>query len=236
MVLALPLLVGLAVAPLLGGRIGRLGELRLRHLPLFYLALALNVAAFPAERLPWRTSDELATLLWLVAYSLLAVAAASNLRVPGVGLVAAGMASNLAAIVANGAHMPALPSALRAAGLDYAVSRNSAADPSPHAAWLVDRWAAPDWVPLANVYSIGDVLIAAGALVFVLGATGAVRVAVRIPRDAAVRRAAAALSGGILCADARRDPDGDRYALLLERLDRFSPVRGAGEVPGRQRL
>jgi hypothetical protein len=54
-------------------------------------------------------------------------------------------------------------------------NRNSAVLPSPHLAWLVDRWAAPSWVPWANVFSVGDVLIMAGGLLFALGATGALR-------------------------------------------------------------
>ena len=69
--------------------------------------------------------------------------------------------------------MPALPSALRGAGLSFAENRNSLRAAHPHLGWLVDRWAAPGWVPHANVYSVGDVLIAIGAVVFALAATGA---------------------------------------------------------------
>jgi hypothetical protein len=173
MALALPLVIGLAIAPLLGGRLSRLGELQLRWVPLFYVGIALQIVAFPMSRLPWRTPDRAAIVLWLVSYALFAVAAAGNFTIPGVPLIAVGMVSNVAAIVANGGHMPALPSALRAAGLHFSQSRNSEKLSSPHLAWLVDRWAAPDWVPLANVFSIGDVLIAGGGLVFALVATGA---------------------------------------------------------------
>jgi hypothetical protein len=44
---------------------------------------------------------------------------------------------------------------------------------TPHLPWLVDRWGAPEWVPVANLFSVGDVLIAIGGLVFALVATGA---------------------------------------------------------------
>ena len=57
--------------------------------------------------------------------------------------------------------MPVRGAALRAAGTDYEVHNNSIQLAKPHLAALVDRWAAPHWVPLANVYSVGDVLIAA---------------------------------------------------------------------------
>jgi uncharacterized protein DUF5317 len=183
MALALPLLAGLAVAPLLGGRWLRLADLQLRWVVLLYAALALQLVAFPVSTLPWRTPDRAAVILWLISYGLFAVAAARNLLVPGVPLVAVGMLSNLAAILANGGHMPALPSALRNAGLHFEQSRNSTALATPHLPWLVDRWAAPDWVPFANVFSVGDVLIALGGFLFALAATGALeRFRVRAPR------------------------------------------------------
>jgi Family of unknown function (DUF5317) len=173
MALALPLLIGLAIAPLLGGRWGRLSDLRLRWVWVFYVAIALQVIAFPFSQLPWRTPDRAAVVLWLVSYGLFAVGAAANLSIPGVSLIVVGLVSNVVAIVSNGGHMPALPSALRAAGLHFEQSRNSARMSSPSLPWLVDRWGAPDWVPLANVFSVGDVLIALGGFVFALVATGA---------------------------------------------------------------
>jgi hypothetical protein len=173
MALALPLLGGLALAPLLGGRWGRVADLRPRLLWVFYAAIALQLIAFPFAALPWRTSDRAGIVLWLCSYALFMLGAGGNLRLPGVPLIGAGMLLNLSAILANGGHMPALPAALRAAGLHFTHSRNSTALPSPNLYWLVDRWAAPSWVPWANVFSIGDVLIAAGGLVFALGATGA---------------------------------------------------------------
>lgn len=175
MALAFPLLLGLAVAPLLGGRWSLLGRLRLRATPLFYVAIALQLVAFPAQRLPWRTPDRIAIALWLVSYALFAAALVRNAKIAGVPLVAVGLVSNVVAIVSNGGHMPALPSALRAAGLHFSQSRNSAAMAHPHVAWLVDRWAAPGWVPWANVFSVGDIAIATGGLVFALVATQAFR-------------------------------------------------------------
>jgi hypothetical protein len=173
--LALPLLLGLAVAPLVGGRWRLLTHVRLAGVPLFYAAIALQLVAFPVRRMPWRTPDHIAITLWLVSYGVLALGLLLNARVPGVALVAAGLVSNVTAIVANGGRMPALPSALRAAGLTFTVSRNSARTAAPHLSWLVDRWAAPAWVPWANVFSVGDVAIAVGGLVFSVAVTEAFR-------------------------------------------------------------
>ena len=171
MALALPLVLGLLVSPLLGGSWRHLGELRMRGVPLLYAALLLQIVAFPVRALPWRTPDRVAVALWLISYALFAVGAARNFRIPGIPLVGAGILSNLAAILSNGGHMPALPSALRAADLHFTQSRNSISISAPHLPWLVDRWAAPSWVPWANVFSVGDVAIALGGLVFGLAVT-----------------------------------------------------------------
>ncbi|HEY1369416.1 MAG TPA: DUF5317 domain-containing protein [Gaiellaceae bacterium] len=174
MSLALPLLIGLGLSLLLGGSLRRLADLRLRSVWIFYAAIAMQVVAFPVESLPWRTPDDVAKALWLASDALIAVAAARNLRIPGVPLVAAGLVSNLAAVLSNGGHMPVRAAAMRAAGYDYSVHNNSAALASPHLSWLIDRWAAPGWIPFANVFSVGDVLIALGGFVFAVAATGAV--------------------------------------------------------------
>ena len=179
MVLAFAVLVGLALGALLGGSPRRLANLRLRALPLFYAAVALQIVAFPFAALPWTTSDGVADSH--VAHLLRCPRGGGgpNWRVAGVLVVAAGMASNVLAIAANGGHMPVLPEAVRAAG-GYVVQFNSEQAESPRLAWLIDRWAAPDWLPWANVFSVGDVVIA-------LGATIVVAVAME-PRLAGARR------------------------------------------------
>ena len=196
MALALPLLAGLVIAPLLGGRWSRLGQVRIRAVPVFFVAIGLQVVAFPFRMLPWHTPDRVAVVLWLCSYAILIVGVVANLRLPGVAAIAVGLFLNLSAIVVNGGHMPALPSALRGAGLHFVQSRNSASMPAPHLAWFVDRWAAPPWVPLANVFSVGDVLIATGGFVLALAATGVFRRrrgdAADRPRQYAPRRGPAA--------------------------------------------
>lgn len=159
---------GLGLGLALGGRLGALAELRLRGLWLFYAAIALQIGAFPWTALPWDTSDDVARWLWLASYAVLACAAVVNRRLKGVPVIAAGMFLNLAAIVANGGHMPALPEAARAAGMGAGVHQNSITTPDAKLAWLVDRWAAPDWLPFANVYSVGDVVLAVGGLMLIL--------------------------------------------------------------------
>src|SRR5262249_58185523 len=101
MVLAWPLLLGLAVAPLLGGRWSRLADLRIRNPGVFYAAFVLQVVAFPFSHLPWSTPDRAAVALWLVSYALLAVGAACNIRLPRIRLVVLGMLSHPPALLAH---------------------------------------------------------------------------------------------------------------------------------------
>ena len=188
MVLLLAVVAAVPLALLLGGRLGRLADLELRSAWLFYAAIGVQVAAFPSGILPWALTDGAATALSLSSYALLIVASIRNRHVTGASIVAGGMLSNLAAILANGNHMPALPSAMAAAGLDFAgVHQNSVAASHPALPWLVDRFAVPQVVPAGNVYSVGDVLIAVGAMVLVCAAAGARLPLLRRPRLALSR-------------------------------------------------
>jgi Family of unknown function (DUF5317) len=177
MSLALPFLVGALVALLFGGRPSALAESRFRGIGLIYVAFAFQVAAFPYSWLPWTTSDGTAVALWIASDAILVAAMLLNVRLRGVALVALGLCLNLVAILANGGHMPALPSALRDAGLHYQVAMNSKEMAHPALPWLVDRWAAPHWIPMSNVFSAGDVVIAVGGFVLALTVMRA-----RIPR------------------------------------------------------
>jgi Family of unknown function (DUF5317) len=169
----LPIALALPLALLCGGRLGRISSLKLRGLWLFFLAFGIQVVAFPFAVLPWTTGEDAAKVLWLASYGCLLVAAVLNRRILGAQVVAVGMALNLVAILANGGRMPATPEAMEAAGLSFAVKHNSVAASDPNVPWLVDRFAAPEWVPLTNVFSVGDVVIAVGAVVLVFAATGA---------------------------------------------------------------
>ncbi len=172
MSLAFPVLVAVGLGVLLGGKIGRLAELRLRAPWLFLAAVGIQIVAFPVAVLPWQVHATVASILWVASYGLLFMAAALNRRITGVPIVALGMLLNLAAILANRGTMPVRFEAMHDAGRVAVTQANSTAVADPNLPWLVDRWAAPHWIPLANVFSIGDVVIACGAVVIVLAGMG----------------------------------------------------------------
>lgn len=172
MILVLPAVLAVALGLLVGGRLERLARLSFRRVELVFIAFAIQIVAFPFPWLPWTTGDRLAVALWLVSFAIIGVVAWCNRHVVGVPIVAAGLASNVVAVGVNGGRMPALPSALAAANEQYVISNNSERVASPHVSWLVDRWAVPEWLPVGNVYSVGDVLIAVGIVVVVVVAMG----------------------------------------------------------------
>jgi hypothetical protein len=172
-VLAFPVVVGIVLGLLARGDLRHLASLEFRRVELFYMAVGAQILAFPFSFLPWHTSDGVAKALWLASYALLVGAAIMNRHVTGVPVIAAGMLANIVAVVANGGHMPALPRALHAAGLSLRTHYNSTAMAAPHFAWLVDRWAVPRGLHMGNVFSVGDVVIAIGAVVLVVSAMGA---------------------------------------------------------------
>jgi hypothetical protein len=150
--------------PLLGGSLSELAALRIKGAWVIALALVLQVviiSVIPKEMLGWPGQT-----LELGAYVLAVAFLVINRRIPWLWLVGLGGLSNLVAIGANAGVMPASAVALRAAGRARHPGQfmNSTVLSHPHLAWLGDNFSIPRTLPLANVFSVGDVLLAVGAL------------------------------------------------------------------------
>jgi hypothetical protein len=87
-----------------------------------------------------------------------------------VPLIVAGALSNLAAIVANGGAMPANAGALAALGFGVGGHTSSIAVEHPALEPLTDMFAMPAWMPMANIFSVGDVVIGIGVAVAIAAA------------------------------------------------------------------
>ena len=180
------LLAGLVAGWAMGGRLERLGTLDLHWRWLALGGLAVQVALF------WPGIGDqlggLAPIVYVLSTLAVAVFVLRNIALPGLPLVALGATCNLAAIVANGGYMPASPSALAAIGksLGDAYS-NSRLVGEPALAPLTDIFYLPRPIPFANVFSVGDVLIALGVAI-----TVAASMRISAASDAAHGREAAA--------------------------------------------
>ncbi|HEX6867319.1 MAG TPA: DUF5317 domain-containing protein [Candidatus Limnocylindrales bacterium] len=152
--------IGIVAGLLAGGRLEGLASLRLRWVPLILLGLLVQVAVFTDA--VGRAVGDAGPAIYVASTVAVFVAVLRNVRVPGVAVIAIGAGCNLLAIVANGGWMPADPEALAAiGGLDDGYT-NSIIVPDPALRPLTDIFALPAWLPLANVFSIGDLLIGLG--------------------------------------------------------------------------
>jgi len=111
---------------------------------------------------------DLGPILYVASTGVVLGAVLRNWRIVGLPIVVVGALSNAAAILANGGFMPASPGALLALGRSFpATYSNSSIVPHPALEPLTDIFAVPPPLPFANVFSIGDVLIALGVLVVI---------------------------------------------------------------------
>jgi hypothetical protein len=162
-------LAGLVIGLLTGGSAARLGELQFRWAPLVAVGMAVQVLLFSTtlgDALgPW------APHVYILSNLAVLAAVWRNLAIPGLPLVLVGGAANLVAIVANGGYMPVSPGALAAMGrVPREGYSNSRLVEGVVLGPLTDLFAMPTWVPAANVFSIGDMLIGVGAAVAVVAA------------------------------------------------------------------
>jgi uncharacterized protein DUF5317 len=167
MLYALPL--GVAAGWLMGGNLARLGGITIRWAPLALLGLLAQVVLFfgpVAERV-----GSLGMPIYIGSTALVLLVVIRNLQLPGMIAVAAGASSNLVAIVANGGYMPASPGAMAFLGKSVNAGYSNSAIVERPTLWpLTDIFALPPFLPFANVFSIGDVLIGVGVAVVITAA------------------------------------------------------------------
>lgn len=162
-------LIGLLAGFVAGGRLSGLAAIQLRWSWVMLAGLLVQVVLF-SEPVSARIGG-LGPPIYVASTAVVIGAVLANRAVTGMLIVAVGAVSNLAAIVANGGYMPADPAALTALGAAHPTAySNSTIVPNPVLAPLTDIFALPAWVPFANVFSIGDVLIGIGVGVVIVSA------------------------------------------------------------------
>lgn len=169
MILLASVPIGLVAGFALGGRLENLAGRRFAWAPLAIAGLVVQVVVF--SPLGGTLAAGFEPPLYVASTAAVFVAVLRNIRMTGLAIVALGALSNLAAIVVNGGAMPADPAALAAAGLPGpGANTNSVVVEHAGLQALTDIFAIPAGVPLANVFSVGDVLIGVGVAVAIAAA------------------------------------------------------------------
>jgi hypothetical protein len=161
-ILAATVLAVLSV-PLSGASLAPLGHLPLRWSWTVWVAIIVQTVLSMMTVANW-----IGEPLHLLTFALAAAFLWGNRRLPGIALFVLGGGLNLLAIAANGGTMPASEAAWRRAGLpiDTAHFENSNIVDHARLPWLGDVFAIPKGWPLANVFSIGDVIVVVAIVYF----------------------------------------------------------------------
>lgn len=169
MIFVAAVLLALAVALLRGGRIEHLSRLSVRFAPLIVLGFVIQLLIFNPILGPHLSRSQVA-LAYNVSMILVWGTLAINWRLPGAPLMALGVFLNWLVITLNGGFMPASQEALLRAGLMGPAlmapgehNNNSILiTESTRLPFLADVMAIPASLPFSTVFSVGDLLLAAG--------------------------------------------------------------------------
>lgn len=188
MVLFVAIAIGIIVGLLSGGSFSGFTATaaRFRYLPVMFGAALIQVLIFTRPVGTWEIVHRTGPALYLLSISMTLFFLFKNRKIPGLNIILIGAALNALVIFVNGGYMPSPESALREAGRIDNVIAEEPDEQLPHtnsviadedAALIFDRETPllilgdiiplPDALPLANVISIGDILIALGALLAV---------------------------------------------------------------------
>lgn len=169
MFIPLVILASLGIALVRGGSLSNLAHLSLRHFWVLFLPLLLQLVAFSSLGEAVVSGAPLAQYLYAASLGLAAFALWLNRQLPGVGWIALGLFLNCLVILLNGGFMPVSAAAREFAGLPPVLEREMNVVPMTGETvlpWLSDVLPLPAFIPFANVFSVGDVLIAIGGVIF----------------------------------------------------------------------
>ncbi len=164
--------LGLMLAVVRRGDLRQLATVRFRWWWLIVLAVALK---FAFVRDPGSARWALAIIPGLhnLVYALLLIPLLANIRLPGMRLIAAGIALNGVAVVANGGRMPVPESTLAALGKTGTIAALASGQSMTHGLTTAQTWFPylGDWIalppPWSAAVSLGDFILAAGVIVLI---------------------------------------------------------------------
>lgn len=169
MFVALIITTSVLIALARGGRLTNVTHIPLRFLSLLFVPLLLQAIAFSPIGEVRILELPLAQLLYSASLGLTALALWLNRHLPGVVWIALGLLLNFVVISLNGGFMPVAPRAREFAALPPLTGRDKNIVPMTDSTllpWLADILPLPAFVPFANVFSAGDLLIVIGAVIF----------------------------------------------------------------------
>ena len=173
MLLLYSIAAGLLIGRLLGGRVRNLERVHFVWWQLALAGLFVQLVLF-ADPVQARIGAE-GPIIYVASTVAVLLALLRNLRLPGLAVIAVGAISNLMPILANGGYMPSSPDVWReltgVAAVPVAYYSNvTLIGADTMLPFLGDIFAFPRELPMAAAFSIGDAVIALGAVTFLVSA------------------------------------------------------------------
>ncbi len=184
--LILPIVLATVLALVLGGSLAGWARQHVHWWPGILAAFAIQLLLFNplVDEQPWAVTWGLS--IWVASMLLVAVVLLRNslpsrrMR-PAWMMAALGVGLNILVVVANGGSMPRAAEASLAVGTPLETATTSRLHnvvplrTEARLTLLSDIIAQPAWLPMANVVSVGDLLLSSGAAWWAFQATASVR-------------------------------------------------------------
>lgn len=173
MLLLYSIVAGLLIGRALGGRVHNIEHVRFVWWQLALAGLAVQLLLF-ADPIQERVGAE-GPVIYVASTVAVLIALLRNIRLPGLAIIATGAVLNLIPILTNGGFMPSSPDVWReltgvaAVPVSY-YSNVMLIGPDTWFPFLGDVFVFPRPLPMATAFSLGDAVIAVGAVVFLVSA------------------------------------------------------------------
>ena len=174
MILILAVALGIVIALVSGGSLSRLATVPFKHGWLAFLAIGLQVVAVYTHSI-----QGMAPILFSLSYAILIGLVWINRRLAGMPIVGLGLGLNTLVTVANGGYMPVTKEAIWRAGLTHLTYELETGARILGAKDIIlpqsqtNLWFLSDIIvlrgPFPTVFSIGDIILALGILMFFCG-------------------------------------------------------------------
>jgi len=168
--------IAIIITIICGGRLENLMQCKFKHAWLVILATSIKVISFSNLHSFFGISNIHIPYMRIISMFMVVLFIGLNISLRGLWLVGVGLICNMLPIVFNGGYMPVkaeyIPLIASSRDLEKLSSGLPAYNfiPTSHEtsfSFLADIFLMPDWVPMSKVFSVGDVLITIGGIIFV---------------------------------------------------------------------
>ncbi|HHV96569.1 MAG TPA: DUF5317 domain-containing protein [Clostridiaceae bacterium] len=170
--------LGIIIGYILGGRLKYLSQTTFKKLYLAIGGFLIQIFIFsdiPFFKTLQQNYESIVIALHILSYILILIFISINYKVPGIAVIGVGILLNAIVIILNRGHMPASIESFSASSIGKhadllkqgeSINNSKAITAETILPWLGDIFVIPSYIPLSNVFSIGDVIIAIGVCIY----------------------------------------------------------------------